>query len=69
MLPPKVLTGLCVLVAAVWAASIVLDMVNPEYQPDPAINAIFGGTIGTALTLGRRDERERERERDRRARK
>lgn len=59
MLHPKVLTGLCVLVATVWAASIVLDMVNPEYQPDPAINAIFGGTIGTALTLGRRDERDR----------
>jgi hypothetical protein len=58
MLPPKVLTGLCVLVASVWATSIVLDMVKPDYQPDPAINAIFGGTIGTALTLGHRDGRD-----------
>lgn len=58
MIPPKVLTGICIMVAGVWATSIVLDMFNPEYQPDPAINAIFGGTIGTALTLGRKDEKE-----------
>lgn len=66
MLPPRVLTGLCVLVAAIWAASIVLDMVDPDYQPDPAINAIFGGTIGTALTLGRRDEHRRDEQKRRR---
>lgn len=56
MLPPKVLTGLCVLVAAVWAVSIGASMLNPNYEPDPAINAIFGGTIGTALTLGRKED-------------
>lgn len=60
MLPPRVLTGICVLIAAVWAASIAMDMVNPSYEPDPAINAIFGGTIGTALTLGRKGEPERD---------
>lgn len=59
MIPPKVLTGICVLVAGVWAASIVLTMVDDDYSPDPGINAIFGGTIGTALTLGRKDEKER----------
>jgi hypothetical protein len=63
MIPQKVLTGICVLVAAVWAASIVLDMVNPEYSPDPAINAIFGGTIGTALTLGHKEEQAKKRDR------
>jgi hypothetical protein len=47
------------MVAGIWATSILVDMFNPAYQPDPAINAIFGGTIGTALTLGRKDERER----------
>lgn len=56
MIPPRVLTGICILVAGVWATSIVLDMIRPSYQPDPAINAIFGGTIGTALTLGRRED-------------
>lgn len=63
MIPPKVLTGICVLVATVWAASIVMDMVNPTYSPDPAINAIFGGTIGTALTLGHKDEQKKQRDR------
>lgn len=43
------------MVAGIWASSILMDMFNPAYQPDPAINAIFGGTIGTALTLGRKD--------------
>lgn len=61
MLHPKVLTGICIMVAGVWAASIVMDMVSPEYEPDPGINAIFGGTIGTALTLGRREENQKNR--------
>jgi hypothetical protein len=66
VIPQRVLTGICVLVATVWAASIVLDMINPEYQPDPAINAIFGGTIGTALTLGHKEERDARKRRERR---
>lgn len=58
MIPPKVLTGICVMVAAVWATSMAFDIISPTYEPDPGINAIFGGTIGTALTLGRKDEKE-----------
>ena len=53
MIPRPVVTGLCILVAFVWATSIGLSMVNPDYKPDPAINAIFGGVIGTALALGK----------------
>lgn len=54
ILSSRTVTALCVLVATVWAASIGLSMVRPDYDPDPAINAIFGGVIGTALTLGGR---------------
>lgn len=63
MVPPKVITGICVLVAVVWAASILLSMADQDYSPDPAINAIFGGTIGTALTLGHKNEEKREQDR------
>lgn len=57
MLPPRVLTGICILVAVIWATSTLWDMASKDYEPDPAINAIFGGTIGTALAIGRKDDR------------
>lgn len=53
MLPPRVVAGICILVATLWALSTARDIVDDTYQPDPAINAVFGGVIGTALTLGK----------------
>lgn len=52
MLSGRVLTGLCILVAVVWAASIGRSIIDDGYKPDPAINGIFGGVIGTAVALG-----------------
>jgi hypothetical protein len=63
VLPPRVLTGICVLVAVVWAVSTFYDMASSTYEPDPAINAIFGGTIGTALAIGRKEEQQKGRRR------
>lgn len=36
-------------VTAVWAGGIVLGMVNPEYRPDPFVNAIFSLIVGGAF--------------------
>lgn len=53
MLPPRVVAGICILVATLWALSTARDIVDDSYKPDPSINAVFGGVIGTALTLGK----------------
>lgn len=56
VLSPRIRTGIVVLVAALWAASTVTDMVNPNYQPDPALNGLFGLVVGAALAAGKKDE-------------
>ena len=52
MLSQRVVTGICILVAVVWSLSMARQIVDDGYKPDPSINAVFGGTIGTALALG-----------------
>lgn len=56
MLSQRVVTRICILVAVLWAASVARDIIDPGYSPDPTLNAIFGGTIGTAMTLGGKKE-------------
>lgn len=56
MLSGRVRTGLCILVAAVWATSILMSWFNPEYKPDPTLNAMFASIIGFAITLGGKDK-------------
>lgn len=41
---------LCLLVAGVWAGSVLASFVSRTYHPDPAINGIFGGML--TLLLG-----------------
>lgn len=65
MLSQRVVTGICITVTALWGGSVARQIVDDSYKPDPAINAVFGGTVGTALALGGKNQTKPERERRR----
>lgn len=44
--------GLVALVSGAWAASFVTSLLNPDYHPDPSVNAAFTVVLGVVL-LGR----------------
>lgn len=48
------------LVGAAWATSFVVSIFNPEYHPDPSVNAAFTLVIGAALYRGKADGGEKE---------
>jgi hypothetical protein len=49
----KLTTFLAVLVALIWAGSLMLDAVNREYEPPAAIHGalmlVLGGTFGARV--------------------
>jgi uncharacterized membrane protein YqgA involved in biofilm formation len=55
MLNERVRTVLISVITGVWVVSIGLSMVNPAYDPDPSVNAVFALVIGTGFGLGKRD--------------
>ncbi|QDH93199.1 hypothetical protein SEA_ZIPP_45 [Gordonia phage Zipp] len=66
----KVIIGLAIAVTVVWGASLVVDMINPAYDPPANIGLVFmavvSGLFGLATSAAvRGKDRERERERDR----
>lgn len=48
--------ALIALVGAAWATSFVASLVNPDYHPDPSVNAAFTLVIGAALYKGGADK-------------
>lgn len=48
--------ALVALVGAAWAVSFVASLVNPDYHPDPSVNAAFTLVIGAALYRGATDK-------------
>jgi hypothetical protein len=59
MLSGKVRTGLCILVALVWTISIARQLFDPDFKPDPAVNAVFSTVIGAAITLGGKERQDK----------
>lgn len=55
MLDGRLRDALVVLVAIGWVASILGSIFNPNYEPDPSINAAFALVIGAALGVGRKE--------------
>lgn len=64
----KVIIGLAIAVTVVWGASLVVDMINPNYDPPANIGLVFmamvSGLFGLATSAAVRGK-DRERERDR----
>lgn len=52
----RIKLGLCVLVAAAWAANVTLSMLRPAYESDPAINVAFTAVLGIVLATGGKDK-------------
>jgi hypothetical protein len=50
---PRLYQGIVVLVTAVWVANLVAGVLPIGYDPDPAINGIFGVIVGGAMVLHR----------------
>lgn len=48
--------ALVALVGTAWATSFIVSLVNPEYRPDPSVNAAFTLVIGAALYRGSADK-------------
>lgn len=59
MVSGRLRTGLCVLVAVLWAASVARQILDPEFHPDPAINAVFSTVIGAVVVLGGKEKQEK----------
>lgn len=55
MLDGRVRDALVVLVGVGWVASIIGSIFNPNYEPDPSINAAFALVIGAALGIGKKE--------------
>ncbi|MEV8373023.1 hypothetical protein AB0P21_09815 [Kribbella sp. NPDC056861] len=53
MLNDRVRTILIVAVSLVWVANYTASIINPNYKPDPAINAPFLAVIGALVASGR----------------
>lgn len=55
---PRVTTFLAILVATIWALSMIFDALNTGYDPPPAIHGalmlVLGGVFG-ARVVGRGD--------------
>jgi hypothetical protein len=60
-----IINGVIALVSLVWAASMIADMVNKDYDPPPAINVVMMAVLGALFgkqVLGKAyaDERRRD---------
>lgn len=55
MLDGRVRDAVVVIVGIGWVASIFGSIFNPNYEPDPSINAAFALVIGAVLGIGRKD--------------
>lgn len=55
MIPKRLVTAIVVLISVVFTINYGAQFVVTGYQPDPAITAVFGAIVGTALALSRRD--------------
>lgn len=56
MLSDRTRAGLIGLVAVAWLASVLGQIFNPDYKPDPSINGAFGLVVGAALAVGKKDD-------------
>lgn len=61
MLDGRVRDALILLVAVGWVASIIGQIFNPNYEPDPSVNASFALVIGAALGLGKKESNSKDR--------
>ncbi|QFP96994.1 membrane protein [Gordonia phage Thimann] len=48
---PRIIVWLIVSVGAIWAGSLVLDMVNPAYDPPQTIGLAFMAILSTLLGI------------------
>lgn len=48
---PRIVVWLIVFVGAIWAGSLVLDMVNPRYDPPQTIGLAFMAILSTLLGI------------------
>jgi hypothetical protein len=60
MVSGRIRTGLCLLVAVLWATSVARQIFDPTFKPDPAINAVFSTVIGAVVVLGGKDNKEKD---------
>ncbi|MCF8605161.1 hypothetical protein L5I01_17545 [Gordonia sp. HY442] len=47
----RVLIPITIFVGAMWAASLVFDMVNPSYQPPDTIGLAFMAVLSTLMGI------------------